>query len=333
MPLIIGVTMGHPSGIGPEILIKAAVRFYNRSRDISLLIFGSSRVLDFYCTILEEGVRFRELIKSQRIGIADIGNLKDDDFHPGSPSEYGNIIQTEFVKEAVMGINSHKLSAIVTMPISKIGMLREGIKIPGHTDLFKRLFNVSFVQMLFYTKGKPLIALATTHIPISRVPSAINKEEIIKHIKMLNYGMLNLFRIKNPNIAVCGLNPHAGEGGLLGSEEEEIIRPAILKAREEGISVDGPFAADSIFYRASRGRYGAVLAMYHDQGLIPVKLSGISKSVNITLGLPIIRTSPAHGTAFEMAGKNMADYRGALLSLEVASRLARRGGSNIVWNF
>lgn len=333
MPLIIGVTMGHPSGIGPEILIKAAVRFYNRSRDISLLIFGSSRVLDFYCTILEEGVRFRELIKSQRIGIADIGNLKDDDFHPGSPSEYGNIIQTEFVKEAVMGINSHKLSAIVTMPISKIGMLREGIKIPGHTDLFKRLFNVSFVQMLFYTKGKPLIALATTHIPISRVPSAINKEEIIKHIKMLNYGMLNLFRIKNPNIAVCGLNPHAGEGGLLGSEEEEIIRPAILKAREEGISVDGPFAADSIFYRASRGRYGAVLAMYHDQGLIPVKLSGISKSVNITLGLPIIRTSPAHGTAFEMAGKNMADYRGALLSLEVASMLARRGGSNIVWNF
>ena len=333
MPLIIGVTMGHPSGIGPEILIKAAVRFYNRSRDISLLIFGNSRVLDFYCTILEEGVRFRELIKSQRIGIADIGNLKDDDFHPGSPSEYGNIIQTEFVKEAVMGINSHKLSAIVTMPISKIGMLREGIKIPGHTDLFKRLFNVSFVQMLFYIKGKPLIALATTHIPISRVPSAINKEEIIRHIKILNYGMLNLFRIKNPNIAVCGLNPHAGEGGLLGSEEEEIIRPAILRAREEGISVDGPFAADSIFYRASRGRYGAVLAMYHDQGLIPVKLSGISKSVNITLGLPIIRTSPAHGTAFEMAGKNMADYRGALLSLEVASRLARRGGSNIVWNF
>jgi len=333
MSLIIGVTMGHPSGIGPEILIKAAVRFCARAKDTNLVIFGSRGVLDFYCSITEEGAVFRDLINRQRIGIADIGSLSGDDFHPGAPTESGNIAQTEYVKEAVRGINSHRLSALVTMPISKIGMLREGIKIPGHTDLFKRLFNVSFVQMLFYIKGKPLVALNTTHIPISQLATSIDTEQILKNLRMLNFSMVRLFGIANPNIAVCGLNPHAGEGGLLGREEEDIIRPAVLKAKGEGINADGPFASDSVFYRAFKGRYNAILAMYHDQALIPVKLFGISRSVNITLGLPIIRTSPAHGTAFEVAGRNIADFRGAITALEVARSIAKKSRGNIVWNF
>ncbi len=333
MSIILGVTMGHPSGIGPEILIKAAVRFLNKNKDADILIFGSKRVLDFYSSILEEGRSFQEMIQSHRIGISDLGNLKEDDFHPGNPSEAGNIAQIEFIKEAVRNINTFKLSAIVTMPILKLGLLREGIEIPGHTDLLKKLFDVKFVQMLFYIKGKPLVALNTTHLPLSQVPKSINKDQILINLRMLEFAMKDLFKIRDPYIAVCGLNPHAGEEGLLGREEIEIIRPAVATARQEGINVEGPFAADSMFYRAFNGRYNAILAMYHDQGLIPVKIFGISKSVNITLGLPIIRTSPAHGTAFELAGKNSAEFEGAYRAIEVAYRISKRISGNIVWKY
>ncbi len=332
MSSIIGVTMGHPSGVGPEILIRSAVKFIRRTRNVSILIFGNKRVLDFYSSILEEGREFSEMLRSQRIGISDIGNLKEDDFQPGIPSEQGNIAQIEFIKEATRSIGTHKLSAIVTMPISKLGLLREGIEIPGHTDLFKKLFNVSFVQMLFHMKGRPLIALNTTHIPLSQVPKALSRENILKNLRMLDFAMRNLFGIREVAIAVCGLNPHAGEGGLLGKEEKEIIAPAVDAARSENINANGPFASDSVFYRAFNGRYNAVLAMYHDQALIPVKLFGISKSVNITLGLPVIRTSPAHGTAFEVAGKSQAESEGAFRALETAYRISRRFSGNIVWN-
>ncbi|MCX7944811.1 MAG: 4-hydroxythreonine-4-phosphate dehydrogenase PdxA [Deltaproteobacteria bacterium] len=330
MSKIIGVTMGHPSGVGPEILIKSSTRFIRKNKSVSLLIFGSKRVLDHYSSIVETGKDFLQFIKEGRIGISDLGDLKADDFQPGLPSEEGNIAQIEFIKEAIRNIN--KLSAIVTMPISKIGLLREGIEIPGHTDLFKKLLSVSFVQMLFEMKGKPLIALTTTHVPLSQVPKIINKDVILRNLRMLNFAMKNLFKIRDPSIAVCGLNPHAGEGGLLGKEESEVIAPAIEVASREGINVSGPFASDSIFYRAFNGKYNAVLAMYHDQALIPVKLFGISKFVNITLGLPIIRTSPAHGTAFEIAGKGIAEYKGAYNALEVAFRLSKGVTGNLIWN-
>lgn len=333
MEIIIGVTMGHPSGVGPEILVKSVVRFLNKAKKVSIIIYGSRKVLDFYASILSEGKDFLNMIKDGRVGISDVGSLKDDDFHPGIPSESGNLAQIEFVKEAVNHIAPHKINAIVTMPISKLGLLREGIEIPGHTDLFKKLFGVEFVQMLFFMKKKPLIALNTTHIPLSLVPKSINKENILRNLRMLNFSMKNLFGIKEPNIAVCGLNPHAGEGGLLGREEVDIIKPAISIAREEGINVDGPFASDSLFYRAFNGKYNGILAMYHDQALIPVKLFGIAKSVNITLGLPIIRTSPAHGTAFEVAGKNLAEYLGAYYALEVAANMARKVSGNLVWKY
>ncbi len=333
MSVIIGMTMGHPSGVGPEILIKAAVRFLKRSGDAEILIFGSKRVLDFYSSILGEGRDFSELIKSRKIAISDPGNLNEDDFHPGIPSESGNIAQIEYIRDAVNNIGTHRLSSIVTMPISKLGLMREGIEIPGHTDLFKKLFGVQFVQMLFRTRGRPFVALNTTLMSLSQVPKAINKEQILRNIRMLDFAIKNLFGIKEPAIAVCGLNPHAGEGGLLGREEIEIIRPAVDMAKTEGINADGPFASDSVFYRAWGGRYNAILAMYHDQALIPVKLYGISKSVNITLGLPVIRTSPAHGTAFEVAGKNSADCMGAYNAIETAYRISRKFRGNIVWKY
>lgn len=332
MALIIGITMGHPSGVGPEILIRATTRFLKKNKSANIIIFGSKRVTDFYSSMLEEGKEFIDMIKSQRIGISDIGNLREDDFQPGVPSERGNIAQIEFIKEATTNLNIHRVSALVTMPISKSGLLREGVEIPGHTELFKKIFNVGFVQMLFQMKRRPFVALTTTHLPLAQVPKAISKENILKNLKMLNFAMINLFGIKEPNIAVCGLNPHAGEEGLLGKEEKEIITPAIEEAKKENINANGPFASDSIFYRAFKGRYNAILAMYHDQALIPVKLFGISKSINITLGLPIIRTSPAHGTAFEIAGKGIADFYGALYALETAYKIVKRFSGNIVWN-
>ncbi len=333
MSLILAATMGNPSGVGPEILIKSVVRFLKKAKDTKVIVFGNRKVLEFYSSILEEGAEFMELIKSSRVGIADIGNLKDDDFTPGEPSEAGNIVQVEFLKEMVNNLNTYKISGIVTMPISKIGLVREGLDIPGHTDLFKRMFDLNFVQMLFYIARKPLVALNTTHIPLAQVSGAIKKDDILRNIKMLHFAMTQLFRIDDPSIAVCGLNPHAGEGGLLGKEEQNIIEPAINEAKNEGIPASGPFAADSIFYRAFNGKYKAILAMYHDQALIPVKLYGIASSVNITLGLPVIRTSPAHGTAFEIAGKGTADYRGALLSFEIARKIAIRVPRPIVWKY
>lgn len=333
MGLTIGVTMGHPSGVGPEILISSSVKFLKRRDKAEILIFGNRRVIDYYCSNMKEGKEFLELMQAQRIGISDIGDLKNDDFIPGRPSESGNIVQIEFIKEAVASAKARKISAIVTMPISKIGMLREGVEVPGHTELFKKLFDVEFVQMLFRTKGKPFVALCTTHLPLNKVASRINRENVLRNIKYLNFALKSLFRIREPRIAVCGLNPHAGEGGLLGREEIEVISPAIEEARSEGIDVSGPFAADSIFYRAFKGKYNALLAMYHDQGLIAVKLSGPFRSVNITLGIPVIRTSPAHGTAFELAGKGTADSSGAFMALETAYSIAARHNGNIVWNF
>lgn len=333
MRLILAASMGNPSGVGPEILIRSVVHFLKRVQDTDLVIFGNRMVLDFYSSMLDEGPDFNRLVKDLRVGIADIGSLKEDDFSPGRPSESGNIAQIEFIKEMVNNINSYKISGIVTMPISKTGLVREGLEIPGHTDLFKRLFGVDFVQMLFYVKRRPLIALNTTHIPLSQIATAINRRQILRNIRMLNFAMTRLFGIREPNIAVCGINPHAGEDGLLGLEERDIIEPAINDAQREDIQVSGPYAADSIFYRAFNGRFNAILAMYHDQALIPIKLYWIARSVNITLGLPVIRTSPAHGTAFEIAGKRTADYRGALLAFELARKIARKVSTPLVWKY
>lgn len=333
MRLILAASMGNPSGVGPEILIRSVVRFLKRVQDTDLVIFGNRTVLDFYSSILDEGPDFNRLIKELRVGVYDIGSLKEDDFYPGRPSEAGNIAQIEFIKEMVNNINSYKISGIVTMPISKIGLVREGLEIPGHTDLFKRLFGVDFVQMLFYVNRRPLIALNTTHVPLSQLTGTINREQILRNIRILNFAMTRLFGIRQPNIAVCGINPHAGEDGLLGLEERDIIEPAINDAQKEDIQVSGPYAADSIFYRAFNGRFNAILAMYHDQALIPIKIYWITRSVNITLGLPVIRTSPAHGTAFGIAGKRTADYRGALLAFEIARKIARKVSTPLVWKY
>jgi 4-hydroxythreonine-4-phosphate dehydrogenase len=215
-----------------------------------------------------------------------------------------------------------EISAVVTCPISKALMQQAGHAYEGHTQLIASLTrSKDYVMML---AGKKLrVALVTIHCALKEVPSLLSKEKVLRTIRITARALERDFGISRPLLAVTALNPHAGEEGLFGAEEDQIIRPAIRKAKAEGHRVEGPFPADSLFYRAAGGEFDAVVSMYHDQGLIPLKLLHFSDAVNVTLGLPIIRTSVDHGTAYDIAGKDMADPSSLKAAIEMAAQIAR----------
>jgi 4-hydroxythreonine-4-phosphate dehydrogenase len=214
-----------------------------------------------------------------------------------------------------------RIDAVTTCPINKQAINRAGYSFSGHTELLAHLTRTESVAMMFIgTKWK--VVLVTTHLPLGEVPKWITEERVLNTIQMTDRGMKRHFGISLPRIAVLGLNPHGGEEGLLGKEEEAEIVPAIKRARALAVEVEGPFPADS-FFDASRGDYDAVIAMYHDQGLIPIKIFGFMEAVNFTLGLPFIRTSVAHGTAYNIAGSGMADESNLIKAMVVASNLSK----------
>jgi 4-hydroxythreonine-4-phosphate dehydrogenase len=210
---------------------------------------------------------------------------------------------------------------IATAPVNKLAFARAGLPWKGHTDLLAHLCGVSRVAMLFHAPELNVV-LATVHIPLSEVPRALTVEGMSETIRLTARSM-PAFGIERPRIAVAGLNPHAGEDGLLGSEERSTLAPAIESVRASGIDVAGPFPADTVFTRAARGEFDVVVACYHDQGLIPVKLLAFGRAVNVTIGLPIVRTSVDHGTAFDIAGKGVADPGSMIEAVLLAARLAR----------
>jgi 4-hydroxythreonine-4-phosphate dehydrogenase len=223
------------------------------------------------------------------------------------------------VKDAQSGV----VAAVATAPVNKLAFARAGLPWKGHTDLLAHLTGSPRVAMMFWSE--PLkVVLATIHIPLASVASALTRE-LVDEIIDLSSRELPRFGIAQPRLAVAGLNPHAGEDGLLGHEEAKVLRPAIEAAQKRGIHIDGPFPGDTVFGRAVRGEFDAVIACYHDQGLIPVKLLAFGRAVNVTLGLPIIRTSVDHGTAFDIAGKNVADPSSMIEATLLAGRLATRG--------
>ena len=222
--------------------------------------------------------------------------------------------QFEYLKSAVNSIKKGEIDAIVTLPINKESIRYAGFDFPGHTEYFAFQFNVKdFAMMLANSKLK--VVLETIHIPLKEVPEKISTDSIFKKVLLIDK------TFPGEKIAVAGLNPHAGEDGLFGNEEKRIIKPAIEKAKTFGIDVCGPFPSDTVFNRAVLGEFGTVLCMYHDQGLIPVKLTGFNETVNITLGLPFVRTSVGHGTAYDIAGKGIADIGSFLRAVEVAVEL------------
>jgi len=286
---VIAVTVGDPAGIGPEI-VALAVRDPRVQAACRPLIYGPHEAAD--------------------LAAYPVGQV-----HPESGRRaYAEVVRA--VEDALAG----RVQAIATAPINKAAFAAAGLPWRGHTDLLAHLCGIDGATMMFWSQ--PLrVVLATVHIPLAQVPSALTSAHLLHTIRVTAVSMPR-FGITAPRIAVAGLNPHAGEDGLLGREELDVMAPAIEAARAEGIEVTGPFPGDTVFVRAARGDFDVVVACYHDQGLIPIKLLAFGHAVNVTLGLPIIRTSVDHGTAFDIARQGRADAGSMVEAILLAARLA-----------
>lgn len=308
---IVCITMGYPAGIGPEIIIKALAS--PRIEGLAnFLILGDEFVFKKAANLIRKRLSY-QVIKPQtkinfskkRILFLDLENVPHSGFHFGRVSESYGRASIEYIKEAVSLIRQKKADLLVTAPIHKHAAELSGFKYPGHTEYLARLFGTKDYAMMLIGGGLKVI-LVTTHLPIKEVSHRLKREEIVNLLGLTDRSLKRYFGIVRPRIAVCGLNPHAGEGGTLGDEEKRIIAPAIEKARKKRIDVYGPIAADVVFYQMYKGDYHAAICMYHDQGLVALKMLARDESVNITLGLPFIRTSPGHGTALDIAAEGIA---------------------------
>ncbi len=288
MPTI-AITAGDPSGIGPEIAVKAA----RHPKVVAA------------CRPVIYGPHTQDELHAFPVGRIDAGSAR---------AAYGAIVQ------ATQDARARKVQAIVTAPINKAAFAAAGYPWRGHTDLLAHLCGVDEVAMMFWS-DRLRVVLATVHIPLAEVPRALTRERLVATLR-LTAASLPRFGVPAPRLAVAGLNPHAGESGLLGAEEESVVVPAIEEVRADRIDASGPFPADTVFVRAARGEFDAVVALYHDQGLIPVKLLAFGRAVNVTLGLPIIRTSVDHGTAFDIARQGVADEGSLVEAVLLAARLA-----------
>ncbi|HEX5107991.1 MAG TPA: 4-hydroxythreonine-4-phosphate dehydrogenase PdxA [Vicinamibacterales bacterium] len=287
----IALTIGDPAGIGPEIARKAC---------------DDSRVVDACEPVL-------------------YGPLLTERFIAGELSAEAGRAAYEAICAAVRDAQAGVVDGIATAPVNKLAFARAGLPWKGHTDLLGHLTGSTRVAMMFWSE--PLkVVLATVHIPLADVPRTLTAD-VVDQVIDLTARELPRFGVLRPRLAVAGLNPHAGEEGLLGSEDRDVIRPAVERARSRGVNVEGPFPGDTVFVRAARGSFDAVIACYHDQGLIPVKLLAFGRAVNVTLGLPIVRTSVDHGTAFDIAGKGTADPSSMIEATLLAARLAARRGA------
>jgi len=305
---IIGITLGDPAGIGPEVVAKAlrspAVRRLARFH-----IIGDARTIHRYFP--------REAVNCSYENLAAPGA-----FHAGAPNRASAAASLTFLTKAVALLRQKKIDALVTAPVCKESISHLGKKFHGHTEFLARAFGVKNFEMMF-TSDSLKTVIITRHVPLTQVSRRLSPAKIYRTIVTVDKTLKRLFGIKKPHIAVCGLNPHAGEGGLIGREEITKIIPAIQKARRRGIRLSGPLAADTLFASPKAKQYDTVIAMYHDQGLIPVKTLYFRKVTNLTLGLPFVRTSPAHGTAFDIAGKNKADASSMAEAIKLAARLSR----------
>lgn len=324
---IIGITMGDPSGVGPEIIVKSLnnEELYNRSHPI--VIGDSKRVLEVI-KILNLNLEVKSISENADFETTKFGEIKCLDLNLLPDNiEFGQINLTsgdaafKYLSKAINLANSKRLDAICTAPLNKEAMQKAGHLYPGHTEILADLTNTdNYAMMLSSPKLK--VIHVTTHVGLIEAINQIKPERVFDVIKMADVTLKNS-GIENPKIGVCGINPHAGENGLFGNgEEEDKIDPAIKQAKDLNINVEGPLPADTLFFRAQRGDFDIVIAMYHDQGHGPIKVLGLEAGVNITVGLPIIRTSVDHGTAFDIAGKGIVDERSMNEALNQAILLA-----------
>lgn len=325
---VIGITMGDPAGIGPEIIVKALAdkNIFGSCRPI---VLGDFDILSSTVSKVSRSMSLHSITSPYeaetvpgKIDLLAISDLKGQTELPGKPTIEGGNAMVEYIVRAVDMCMKGLLGAMVTCPISKVLMHRAGYSYDGHTQLIAHLTDTDgYVMML---AGERLrVTLVTIHCALKDVPAMLNAEMVYKTILITTESLRVDFGIENPYLAVAALNPHGGESGLFGSEEEEIISPAVSRARENGFNVVGPFPSDTLFYKAASGQFDAVVAMYHDQGLIPLKLLHFSDAVNVTLGLPIIRTSVDHGTAYDIAGTWKADASSLKAAIKMAAMMVK----------
>lgn len=332
---IVGVTMGDPAGIGPEVVAKALAR-RGVGRICRPVVIGSVPVMEQTVRWLKLPVRVvpihgheQPLGRLGEIPVVDPLERSLGFYRMGHVSKQTGAASVQFIKTAVRLAQHHCVDAIVTAPINKEAMHLAGYRYPGHTELLAELTRSREVGMMIV--GGPLkIQFVTTHVAIRDLASALNPERVERAIRLAVRALRDYFNIAAPRIGVAALNPHAGEAGLFGDEERKMILPAVHRARSVGIDARGPLAADTLFGKAAAGEYDGVVAMYHDQGLIPLKLVAFGKCVNLTVGLPIIRTSVDHGTAYDIAGKGVADPGSLIEAMKLAARLARSRAVNSV---
>lgn len=307
----VGITHGDVNGVGYEILLKA----FSDIRMLELfhpIIYGSSKFASYHRKILVDNtVNFNIInsVEESREGKINLLNCVKEDtrIEIGTPTAEAGESAYIALDCAAKDLKNNKIDVLVTLPISKNTIQNEQFNFPGHTEFLESRFAGEGEKALMIMATQTMrIALATTHVPLKDVSSSLSKELIAEKIRTLNNTLIRDFNIDAPRIAVLGLNPHAGENGLLGKEEEEIIAPVIKEAQDEWILCAGPFPADGFFGSGRFKEFDAILAMYHDQGLIPFKTMAMDMGVNYTAGLPIVRTSPDHGTAYDIAGKNEA---------------------------
>ncbi len=331
---VIGITMGDPAGIGPEIVVKAladpAVRRLAR-----FVVFGMNELIAYAADLAEIEPFWWRLPHESTLAAGPRGHdvvvLDFDEFSIlgqalHRPTRQGGEASLAFCHEAIKAATLKqdqpgKLDGIVTAPICKASWKLAGCRFPGHTELFTFLTRTRRSVMMFQAP-KLRVALATIHLPLMDIRNRLTIGAVFDPIDLGHQACIQM-GIDKPRVAVCGLNPHASEGGLFGDEEQRIIEPAITAAREQGIDAHGPFPSDTLFIEAARGRWDLVVAMYHDQGLIPIKLLAFDDAVNVTLGLPIVRTSPDHGTAFDIVGQNRARAESMKAAIRLAVNLAR----------
>jgi 4-hydroxythreonine-4-phosphate dehydrogenase len=310
---LVAITMGDPGGVGPEVALKAACDPRVRAASGPVLV-GDAAFLSRLARRLGLRVRLVSIAPGRGplevasgagwLPVIDTGGLRRAPA-VGRPGRVGGLAAVGAIREAVRLCLVGRVGGIVTAPVSKQSFALAGQGLVGHTELIAGLTRTKRYAMMM--KNRDLrVVLATTHVPLAEVASRITAADLVVKLRLTHQYLTRYAGLRRPRIAVCGLNPHAGEGGKLGREERLVIGPAVMRARRAGIAVEGPLPADSLFGSAGIARYDAVVAMYHDQGIIPVKMGDPGGVVNVTLGIPLVRTSPGHGTAFDIAGQGVA---------------------------
>ena len=325
-PLLI--TMGDPTGIGPELIIKALLAGAFENRCHPLQVVGDLDVLQRAAAVFNARLEVRETgagrlrlrCAEKSLDLLAISQLQAEQLQYGAPDIACGRVTADDLEYAGASCLEDSAAGMVTCPINKAAINAAGVYFPGHTELLAERCGVEKVVMML-AGDRLKVCLVTTHLAYRDVPQALSTAEILQTIRITNNSFRQQFGIEQPKLAVLSLNPHAGENGLFGDEEARLIIPAIEQAQAEGIVADGPHSADTLFHFAAKGSHAAVICMYHDQGLIPLKLLHFEDGVNVTLGLPIVRTSVDHGTAYDLAGTGQASIESLVAAIEMAEQM------------